>query len=242
MIPGLQEAVQRMDHAAFAHIYIIWAADNHQAPIPTTTNEAEIRESWVQILDILGIGSPDVFLKKLVTHWSWILKTLATNKEDPTAAKIKDLLSGKIGHDADPKDNKSGTLLRISPIYKKLCKLIGNISEETLTASLKKYINDTKNTQYFLICYLSREALFNYPQLPAATTLITLKAAVKQQLKTEFGTIQDDFCDRLTRLWLYGLYFTGAPITPDKLIQFLDHMITIPDLAEKTRKFTGTPE
>jgi len=242
MIPGLHEAVQRMDHTAFTHIYIIWASENHQAPIPSKENESEIREDWVQILDIIGINPPEAFLKKLIPHWAWVLKTLSLSQKEPNAANIRDLLSGKIGHEGGPGRSKDGTLLSISPVYKKLTKLIGQISEESLTTHLKKYINTKRDTQFFLICYLSREALFNAPQLPAVTTLKDLKVALRIQIEKEFGTIQEDFCDSLTRLWLYGLYFSGAPLTQEKLISFLDHMITIPDLASKTSRFSGKPE
>jgi hypothetical protein len=239
MIPGLQDAVQRMDHTAFAHIYSIWASENHQAPIPTKDNEADTREDWLQILDILGINAPEAFLKKLTTHWTWILKTLASHQKEPTSAHIRDLLSGKIGHDTTQKNSKDGTLLRISPVYKKLTQHIGQISKESLEANLKKYVNTTKYTQLFLIHYLAREALFDYPKLPTSTILETLKPALKNHIENEFGHIHNDFCDSLTRLWLYGLYFSGAPLTPEKLISFLDQMISVPDLAEKTRKFSG---
>jgi len=242
MIPGLHEAVQRMDHAAFVHIYIIWASENHQAPIPTKENESEIREDWVQIMDIIGINPPEAFLKKLIPHWAWVLKTLTLNQKEHNAANIRDLLSGKIGQASGPERNQTGTLLRISPVYKKLTHLMGKISEESLTGSLKKYLNKKKDTQLFLISYLSREALFNAPKLPVMTTLSELNLTVRTQIEKEFGPIKEDFCDSLTRLWLYGLYFSGAPLTPEKLISFLEHMITIPDLAIKTSRFSGKAE
>lgn len=239
MIPGLQEAVQRMDHAAFAHLYIIWASDNHQAPIPLKENEVDIKESWIQILDVLGILAPEIFLKKLVPYWAWVLKTLAAEKIEPTAATIRALLSGKIGQDAGPGRSKEGTLLRISPIYKKLSKLIGTISEDTLNAGLKKYLH-TKDAQLFLLTYLARGALFNHPKLSQETQLPVLKQALNTQISQEFGPIPEAFCHKLAALWLYGLYFAGAPVTAEKLILFLDLMIEHPDLASRTLRFTGT--
>ncbi len=240
MIPGLHEAVQRMDHAAFSHLYIVWASDNHQAPIPVKDNDADIKESWIQILDVLGILAPEIFLKKLVPYWAWVLKTLAAEKQEATAQTIRDLLSGKIGQDAGPGRSREGTLLRISPIYKKLSKIIGKISEESLTGGLKKYIQNKRDVQLFLITYLAREALFNYPKLPQETQLAVLKTAIKTQLTKEFGAPSDDFCNKLSSLWLYGLYFAGAPVTAEKLILFLDLMIEYPDLATNTLGFTGS--
>ena len=240
MIPGLHEAVQRMDHAAFAHLYMVWASDNHQAPIPVKDNDADVKESWIQILDVLGILAPEAFLKKLVPYWIWVLKTLAAEKQDVTAGTIRNLLSGKIGQDAGPGRSREGTLLSISPIYKKLTKLIGTISEVSLTEGLKKYIQNKRDVQLFLITYLSREALFSYPKLSQETALATLKTAIHTQLRKEFGSVSDDFCNKLASLWLYGLYFAGAPVTAEKLILFLDLMIEHPDLATKTLGFTGT--
>ena len=240
MIPGLREAVQRMDHAAFAHLYILWASDNHQAPIPTKENEAEVTESWLQILDVLGILAPEIFLKKLGTYWVWVLKTLAAEKQEITAGTIRDLLSGKIGQAAGPGRSREATLLSISPVYKKLSKLIGTISEASLTEGLRKYIQNKKEVQLFLMTYLFRGALFNAPKLPQETALVMLKKAIHRQLTQEFGAVSEDFCNQLASLWLYGLYFAGAPVTAEKLILFLDLMIEHPDLAIKTLKFTGT--
>lgn len=237
MIPGLHEAVQRMDHAAFAHIYIVWASENHQAPVPQKEDEADIQESWLQITDILGIALPKVFLSKLTEYWKWVLHSLATEGIAPSAAAIRELLSGKIGQETFSGKSQSGILLRLSPTYKKLSKLLGNLSEQALTESLKKYLN--KDPQLFLLCHIARDLLFETGPLPNFVRLETLQPPLRKIIETEFGTVQNTFFERMSRLWLYGLYFSGTTLTVEKRILLLEHLVAHPHLEKNTRKFSG---
>jgi hypothetical protein len=259
-ISELKDCVNQTDYYNFLRIYIYLVKEGENLNLPITNKFETVKNEWESILFFVAPIYTEEFIDNLSLLWLGVLdeykgfidkdfaqKMLAILVSGVKLRDIEGSKEEKKPEAIDPKYKKKGVEISsekykdvgvaqfvnkhiTNKYYKEKEAIDFEAPKEDLLDNGANQAIKKKDSNAFLVNYLSYSKYDVLPVLPKTTIKETIKADWESILKEKFSAKLDDgFLDSLSKRWFYLVNAYGLPINIEKCKNLLTKQITLLD-------------